>query len=190
MINTENNDRSEILDMTPEHSAMEAMLGSFRLVSLSDEREKMKATILCECCRLAEQQKIPSREKLVETIVQVGKNEITLSLTQYVRSIQRGAILFGGLIGLICGVILTIVTLFCFVHFFPTSPQSTSISSPDQQPVAQYYDPNSLLDNGSLRLIPNRFDKYKELSFPSLLNFNDLNNNSSNENQTNIPNPR
>lgn len=189
MINTENSDRSEILDMTPEHSAMEAMLGSFRPVSSSDEREKMKATILCECCRLAEQQKVPSREKLVETIVQVGKNEITLSLTQYVRSIQRSAILFGGLIGLICGVIITIITLFCFVHFLPTSPQPTAISSPNPQPVAQYYDPNLLLNNGSLRLIPNRFDKSNELTFPSLLKFNDLDN-SPNENQTNIPNSR
>ncbi len=94
-------------DLPPELSALEASLGALAPRENADSRERTKSAVLLASCRLAEELTPPlSREKLIETIVSSGQQEITLSLREYLKSERLTASLYGALGGLLLGLLL------------------------------------------------------------------------------------
>ena len=88
-------------------SAIEANLASIRPQASSAVKEQVKSAVLLEAARLVETEGVPlSREKLIETIVQSGEPEITLSLQEYVKTVRSNYTTQGILIGLIAGFLL------------------------------------------------------------------------------------
>ncbi len=90
-----------------ELSALEAALAAIRPKESPALKEQVKSTVLLEAARLSEAEIVPlSREKLIETIVQSGEPEITLSLQEYVKTVRTSYTVQGILIGLVLGFIV------------------------------------------------------------------------------------
>ncbi|MGL6195286.1 MAG: hypothetical protein ACRC2T_10750 [Thermoguttaceae bacterium] len=124
---------SKQLDISPELSSLEARLSQIQPTIEREAFQPFAYILLLEQCRLAESDKSDkktpiSEEKLVETIVTAGKNEVTLSLSQYVQSIRISSMLIGLMIG--AGVGVLVGCIFCFGAFKVLNP---SIQSPQNQ---------------------------------------------------------
>ena len=89
--------------LPPELSALEASLAT--LEPLSGRSESVKANALM---RLVESTPPLTGEKLIETIVKTGDQEITLSLREYVKSARLVAGLYGTAVGILIGLLLGI----------------------------------------------------------------------------------
>ena len=92
------------LELPPELSALEASLGSLEPLTLPGSAETVKSNALL---RLFETTPLTG-EKLIETIVKTGDQEITLSLREYVKSARLIAGLYGLAIGVLVGLLLGI----------------------------------------------------------------------------------
>ena len=96
--------------LPPELSTVEAAIASLKPMVDCAALERAKTVSLLEACRFPEP---INGKKLVETIVEAGEQEITSSLTQYIKSVQLSAGLGGLLAGVFIGVIIgTAVTMF------------------------------------------------------------------------------
>jgi len=93
------------LELPPELSALEASLGSLEPLTLPGSAEAVKSNALL---RLFENTPPLTGEKLIETIVKTGDQEITLSLREYVKSARLIAGLYGSAIGVLVGLLLGI----------------------------------------------------------------------------------
>ena len=91
------------LTLPPELSAMEASLATLEPRTLSGSCEAVKANVLL---RMFDTAPPLTGEKLIETIVKTGDQEITLSLREYVKSARLVAGLYGAAIGIVAGVLL------------------------------------------------------------------------------------
>ena len=89
--------------LVPELSALEASLASLEPQTPPGRRETVKATVLM---RLFQSPPPLSGEKLIETIVKTGDQEITLSLREYVKSARLLAGLYGAVTGVLIGLLL------------------------------------------------------------------------------------
>jgi hypothetical protein len=90
-------------DLPPELSALEASLASLEPQTLPGSGEAAKSNALM---RLFEATPPLSGEKLIETIVKTGDQEITLSLREYVKSARLIAGLYGAAIGMLVGLLI------------------------------------------------------------------------------------
>jgi hypothetical protein len=99
MLNTQYHETS----LPPELSALEASLSSLEPQTQPGRCEAVKATALL---RLFETAPPPTGEKLIETIVKTGAQEITLSLREYVKSARLVAGLYGSAVGVLVGLLL------------------------------------------------------------------------------------
>jgi hypothetical protein len=93
------------LTLSPELSALEASLAALEPQVQSGKGEAAKSRALI---RLFESTPPLSGEKLIETIVKTGDQEITLSLREYVKSAKLLAGFYGAAIGAILGLLLGI----------------------------------------------------------------------------------
>ena len=89
--------------LPPDLSALEASLAALEPLTLPGHREAVKANALM---RLAESTPPLTGEKLIETIVKTGDQEITLSLREHVKSARLVAGLYGAAAGVIIGLLL------------------------------------------------------------------------------------
>ena len=89
--------------LPPELSALEASLASLEPLTPSGSRENVKSAALL---RLFETTPPLTGEKLIETIVNTGDQEITVSLREYVKSARLIAGLYGSAIGVLVGLLL------------------------------------------------------------------------------------
>ncbi|GHT40928.1 hypothetical protein FACS189443_1970 [Planctomycetales bacterium] len=90
-------------NLPPELSALEAALGTLEPAVKSGSKEAAKSTVLL---RLFDSPPPLSGEKLIETIVRSGDQEITLSLKEYVKSARFTAGLYGAGLGIAAGLLL------------------------------------------------------------------------------------
>ena len=99
--------------LPPELSALEASLASLepKVPSGSSDAVKLNALI-----RLFETPPTLTGEKLIETIVKTGDQEITLSLREYVKSARLIAGLYGSAIGMLVGLLFGIGLMLLIVH--------------------------------------------------------------------------
>jgi hypothetical protein len=93
------------LSLPPELSALEASLATLEPQVPTGSVETVKLNALIRLCETAAPL---SGEKLIETIVKTGDQEITLSLREYVKSAQLVAGLYGSAIGMLVGLLLGI----------------------------------------------------------------------------------
>jgi len=93
------------LTLPPELSALEASLATLEPRTQTGRREAVKSDVLM---RMFELGPPLTGEKLIETIVKTGDQEITLSLREYVKSAQFVAGLYGTAIGIVAGVLFGI----------------------------------------------------------------------------------
>jgi len=89
--------------LPPDLSALEASLATLEPQTLSGRGEAVKANALM---RLVESMPPLTGEKLIETIVKTGDQEITLSLREYVKSARLVAGLYGTAAGILIGLLL------------------------------------------------------------------------------------
>jgi hypothetical protein len=89
--------------LPPEHYALEASLSTLEPQTLSGSRESVKSNVLL---RMFDATPPLTGEKLIETIVKTGDQEITLSLREYVKSARLIAGLYGSAIGVLVGLLL------------------------------------------------------------------------------------
>ena len=89
--------------LSPELSALEASLATLEPQTLPGRCEAVKSDVLM---RLFEIGPPLSGEKLIETIVKTGDQEITLSLREYVKSARLVAGLYGVAVGAFVGLLL------------------------------------------------------------------------------------
>jgi hypothetical protein len=89
--------------LPPELSALEASLASLEPQVPTSGSEAVKLHALM---RLFETTPPLTGEKLIDTIVKTGDQEITLSLREYVKSARLVAGLYGSAIGLLVGLLL------------------------------------------------------------------------------------
>jgi hypothetical protein len=89
--------------LPPELFALEASLATLEPQAGSSEAVKLNALL-----KLHENTPPLSGEKLIETIVKTGEQEITVSLREYVTSARLVAGLYGSAIGVIIGLLLGI----------------------------------------------------------------------------------
>jgi len=109
MLNTQTN-----TTLPPELSALEASLASLEPLVPSGSRENVKSAALV---RLFETAPPLTGEKLIETIVKTGDQEITVSLREYVKSARLIAGLYGSAIGVLVGLLLGVgLTLLIMVN--------------------------------------------------------------------------
>ena len=101
------------LELPPELSALEASLASLEPLTLPGSLEAAKSNALM---RLFETAPPLTGEKLIETIVKTGDQEITLSLREYVKSAQLIAGLYGSAIGVLVGLLLGIGLMLLIVQ--------------------------------------------------------------------------
>jgi hypothetical protein len=99
--------------LPPELSALEASLASLEPLTLSGSRETVKANVLM---RMFDTAPPLSGEKLIETIVKTGDQEITLSLREYVKSARLVAGLYGAAVGIFVGVLLGVGLMLLIVN--------------------------------------------------------------------------
>ena len=99
--------------LPPELSALEASLATLEPQTQPGCRETLKANALM---RLFEIGPPLSGEKLIETIVKSGDQEITLSLREYVKSAQIVAGLYGVAIGAVAGLLLGVGLMLLIVN--------------------------------------------------------------------------
>ena len=100
--------------LPPDLSALEASLGMLEPQTLPGRREAVKANALL---RLFDTAPPLSGEKLIETIVKTGDQEITVSLREYVKSARLVAGLYGSAIGVLVGLLLGVgLTLLIMVN--------------------------------------------------------------------------
>jgi hypothetical protein len=90
-------------NLPPDLSAQEASLATLEPLTLTGRREAVKSDVLM---RLFEIGPPLTGEKLIETIVKTGDQEITLSLREYVKSARLVAGLYGAALGIVAGVLL------------------------------------------------------------------------------------
>jgi ElaB/YqjD/DUF883 family membrane-anchored ribosome-binding protein len=100
-------------DLSPELSAVEAVLATATPQMDVAVRERMKAVALLETCRLTQ----PELPNLVETIVDAGEQGITVSLRRYVKMERFQAMVIGIVFGLIVGAIVNLVGLAMLLQF-------------------------------------------------------------------------
>jgi len=91
--------------LPPDLSALEASLATLEPRTPPGCREAVKANALM---RLAESAPPLTGEKLIETIVKTGDQEISLSLREYVKSARLVYGLYGTALGLFVGLLLGI----------------------------------------------------------------------------------
>ena len=91
------------LTLPPELSALEASLATLEPRTLPGSCEAVKSDALM---RMFEIGPPLTGEKLIETIVKTGDQEITLSLREYVKSARLVAGLYGAAIGIVAGALL------------------------------------------------------------------------------------
>ena len=103
--------------LSPELSALEASLAT--LEPVSGKREAVKSDVLM---RLFEIGPPLSGEKLIETIVKTGDQEITLSLREYVKSARLVAGLYGAAIGAFVGLLLGVGIVLLIVNVIDRQP--------------------------------------------------------------------
>ena len=140
----------EILDMPPQLSAFEAMLGTFRPTGDADAAAKVRQAILLEQCRGIEKSLSPElrRERLLETIQAAEKEEISLSLKQYAKQLRLSSALTGGFVGLILGAVLTMLGLIAASHYLSAS------SPPNVQPIREIHHYMTIQDQNGNPLLP------------------------------------
>ncbi|MGL6227460.1 MAG: hypothetical protein ACRC10_12645 [Thermoguttaceae bacterium] len=121
-----------VTETTPELTSFEARLAQFEPVLEPSSAQSLLCTLLFEQCQLAETtRKEPiTGDKLVETIVTAGKSEVTMSLTQYTRSIRLSSALLGIGVGMVLGVSLG--CLFCYTAFKVLTPPPVPTYAPFQ----------------------------------------------------------
>ena len=105
------------ITLSPELSAVEASLAT--LEPISGRREAVKSDALM---RLFEIGPPLSGEKLIETIVKTGDQEITLSLREYVKSARLVAGLYGAAIGAFVGLLLGVGIVLLIVNVIDRQP--------------------------------------------------------------------
>jgi len=105
------------ITLSPELSAVEASLAT--LEPISGRREAVKSDALM---RLFEIGPPLSGEKLIETIVKTGDQEITLSLREYVKSARLVAGLYGAAIGAFVGLLLGVGIVLLIVNAIDRQP--------------------------------------------------------------------
>ena len=121
----------KIFEMPPELSALEAALGTFCPTGSPDDAARTRSAILLEQCRLIEADLTPEsrRERLVETIEQASKEEISLSLNQYAKQLRFVSTLTGGIVGFFLGILFAFLGIAASVHWLtpPPSPSATPV---------------------------------------------------------------
>lgn len=144
----------EILDMPPQLTAFEAMLGTFRPKGNSDAAAKVNQAILLEQCRSIEKSLTPDlrRERLLETIQAADQEEISLSLKQYAKQLRLSSALTGGLVGLILGVALTALGLVAAAHYLSAPP------APSVQPIREIHHYMTIQDQNGNPILPDFAD--------------------------------
>jgi len=101
------------LTLPPELSALEASLATLEPRALPGSREVVKSEVLM---RMFELGPPLTGEKLIETIVKTGDQEITLSLREYVKSARLVAGLYGAAIGAVAGLLLGVGLMLLIVN--------------------------------------------------------------------------
>ena len=99
--------------LPPELSALEASLATLEPRALPGSREVVKSEALM---RMFELGPPLTGEKLIETIVKTGDQEITLSLREYVKSARLVAGLYGAAIGAVAGLLLGVGLMLLIVN--------------------------------------------------------------------------
>ena len=105
--------------LPPELSALEASLATLEPQTLPGRCEAVKSDVLM---RLFEIGPPLSGEKLIETIVKTGDQEITLSLREYVKSARLVAGLYGVAIGAFVGLLLGVGIALLIVNVVVRQP--------------------------------------------------------------------
>jgi hypothetical protein len=105
--------QTQPLTLPPELSALEASLASLEPLVPTGSADAVKLNALM---RLYETPPPLSGEKLIETIVKTGDQEITLSLREYVKSARLVAGLYGSAIGVLVGLLLGIGLMLLIVN--------------------------------------------------------------------------
>lgn len=121
---------SETFCLPPDLSALEARLGQF-LPRLDEKKcQKLQMALLREQCRLLEEKNTPAlrREYLVETFKMAEKEEVSLSLNQFLKSVRISSALVGGGIGFLLGTLITFAGIYLTVHFL--SPEMKDVKQP------------------------------------------------------------
>jgi len=108
--------------LPPELSALEASLATLEPWALPGSREMVKSEALM---RMFELGPPLTGEKLIETIVKTGDQEITLSLREYVKSARLVAGLYGAAIGAVAGLLLGVGLMLLIVNQ-PVQPVGTT----------------------------------------------------------------
>lgn len=140
----------ENFEMPPELSAFEAALGEFRPTIDSDRMDRIKMELLLAECRQIEKTLSPEarRERLVETIHLAEKEEISLSLNQYVRQVRMASSLTGGVTGFLLGILLTFIGILLSVHVITqTQPTPPPITERTLRDLSQYLKDPTLYRN-------------------------------------------
>ena len=101
--NTMKNIQYQTLTLPPELSALEASLASLEPQVPEGSNESVKLNALMW---LFETTPPLSGERLIETIVKTGDQEITLSLREYIKSARLVAGLYGIAVGALIGLLL------------------------------------------------------------------------------------
>ena len=109
--------------ITPEHYAVEAVIASLKPMVDCAALERAKTASLLEACRFPEPL---TGKKLAETIVNTGEQEITSSLTQYIKSVQISAGLGGLLAGILIGTVIGVAVAMLFAQK-PGVPQQRQL---------------------------------------------------------------
>lgn len=94
---------TQTTELSPQHSALEAMLAGLEPSTTPGSRETAKSAALL---KLLESPPQLSGEKLIETIVRSDDQEITLSLKEYVKSTRFSAALYAAVFGVVGGLLL------------------------------------------------------------------------------------
>ncbi len=145
---------SEPFQLSPDLSALEARIGQFQPRIEKERLEKIKSTILMEQCRRLEKILTPEtkRERLVETFERAEKEEVSLSLNQFLKSVRTTSTLTGGAVGFLLGVLFTFVGIFLTVHFLTPEFNSTRAET-EKNPIYNFgsdqYDPIHFLGTGN-----------------------------------------
>ncbi|MGL4943129.1 MAG: hypothetical protein ACRC46_08055 [Thermoguttaceae bacterium] len=117
-------------DLSPELAAWEASLASFAPHVAPERLYAAKTAIILHACQKAEDLVPPlSGEKLIETIVTTDRQQITLSLREYVQSERRIASLFGIIVGLLLGLVIGVGSGF-LLAMRPAAPFTTPFTPP------------------------------------------------------------
>ena len=120
----------ETIDLPPELSKLEARLAQFRPQLDEKELQRLQLAVLREQCRLLDAKSSPDsrREYLVETFKRAEKEEVSLSLNKFLKSVRLTSALTGGIIGFLLGTLLTFAGIYLTIRCF--TPEAVTSRPP------------------------------------------------------------